>query len=81
MLRDTIQPAGQLSNKMKWEYQKIDLNTLRRNETELDVLNAAGAEGWELVAVDMCNMAILKRGVPAAKAARASSPSTTARAR
>lgn len=64
---------------MKWEYQKVDLNILRRNQSELDVLNAAGAQGWELVSIDVCNIAILKRCVPAAKSARTSSAVVRAR--
>lgn len=56
----------------KWEYHKIDLNTLSRSETELDALNHAGAQGWELVYINSCNIAVFKRGIPAPKATRAS---------
>lgn len=57
----------------KWEYHKIDLNTLSRSETDLDALNHAGAQGWELVTINHCNIALFKRAVPAPKATRASS--------
>ncbi len=69
---------------IKWEYSRIDLNSLARGETEIDALNAAGAQGWELVAVNDCNIAILKRSIappaPApARATRAQSAATAAR--
>lgn len=44
-----------------WEYSAIDLNDLPRKTLELDLLNNAGAEGWELVAISNLNIAILKR--------------------
>lgn len=55
----------------KWEYEKIDLNSLGRSESEIDVLNLAGSNGWELVAINSCNIAIMKRPVAAAKPVRA----------
>ncbi|RTL71794.1 MAG: hypothetical protein EKK41_08060 [Hyphomicrobiales bacterium] len=59
----------------KWEYERIDLNTLARNETDIDLLNEAGAQGWELIAINACNVAILKRAIPTTptRAPRASS--------
>lgn len=56
---------------MKWEYLKLDLNALSRSESELDALNHVGAQGWELVFINSCNIAILKRGIPAPKTTRA----------
>ena len=47
----------------EWKYRKIDLNLYRPQGDELDLLNAAGAEGWELVAIASNNMAYLKREV------------------
>ena len=47
----------------EWEYRKIDLNQYRPRGDELDLLNAAGAEGWELVGIASNNMAYLKREV------------------
>lgn len=61
----------------KWEYERIDLNTLPRHESEIDVLNVAGANGWELVSINSCNVAIMKRAAIAAKATR---PAATAAA-
>ena len=45
----------------EWKYRKIDLNLYRPQGDELDLLNAAGAEGWELVGITSNNMAYLKR--------------------
>ena len=52
---------------MRWEYEKIDLNCAPRKSDDLDVLNGAGRDGWELVAVTPTNIAYLKRPLPAAK--------------
>lgn len=48
-----------------WEYCSIDLNDLRRRQTDIDVLNDAGEDGWELVAIVAPYRAILKRPGPA----------------
>ena len=45
----------------KWEYDKIDLNALPPKTTDLDLLNDAGNDGWELVALTTNNVAIMKR--------------------
>lgn len=45
----------------RWEYIKIDLNSVPRRMSETDVLNDAGALGWELVLVSPTNVALLKR--------------------
>ena len=63
----------------KWEYHKIDLNTLSRSESELDALNHAGAQGWELMSINSCNIAIFKRAIAAPKATRATAASAIAR--
>lgn len=47
----------------EWEYLKIDLNQQRPRGDELDLLNAAGAHGWELVGITSNNIAYLKREV------------------
>ena len=44
-----------------WEYRKFDLNLHRPQGDELDLLNAAGAEGWELIGITSNNIAYLKR--------------------
>ena len=45
----------------EWEYRKIDLNQHRPQDDELDLLNAAGADGWELVGITSNNIAYMKR--------------------
>jgi len=47
----------------EWKYRKIDLNLHRPQGDELELLNAAGADGWELVGISSNNMAYLKREV------------------
>ncbi len=46
-----------------WEYIAIDLNDLPRNSDEIDILNEAGHEGWELVVITRNKIAYLKRTV------------------
>ena len=45
----------------EWKYRKIDLNLHRPQGDGLDLLNAAGTDGWELVSITSNNMAYLKR--------------------
>jgi hypothetical protein len=47
----------------KFEYKAINLSSVSRNQNEIDLLNRAGAEGWELVSVSSLNVAILKREI------------------
>ena len=44
-----------------WQYRQLDLNSLPRNASEIDILNRAGEEGWELVTITQTNLAIMKR--------------------
>ena len=46
-----------------WEYRKIDLNQQRPRSDELELLNAAGADGWELDSITNNNIAYLKRPI------------------
>ena len=68
-----------------WEYRKIMLNQLSAKTNDVDVLNDAGDEGWELVAILANNIAYLKRqvgeSVPEANARGAASSSKSASAR
>jgi hypothetical protein len=48
-----------------WEYRKIDLNDPPRETTDLDLLDKAGADNWELIAITVNCIAYLKR--PTAK--------------
>ena len=47
----------------EWEYRKIDLSQQHPRRDDLDMLNAAGADGWELVGVTSNNIAYLKRPI------------------
>jgi len=59
----------------QWEYNKIDLNNVSAKSNELDSLDDAGKDGWELVGITANNFAYLKRPLedptapPRAKAA------------
>jgi DNA-binding protein H-NS len=46
-----------------WEYRKLYLNQHSPRGDELELLNAAGAAGWELVGISNNNVAYLKRGI------------------
>jgi hypothetical protein len=44
-----------------WEYLKINLNEVPRKRNDIGLLNDAGDEGWEVVAILPNNIAYLKR--------------------
>jgi hypothetical protein len=48
---------------IEWEYRKIDLSQQRPRNDDLDMLNAAGADGWELIGITSNNIAYLKRPI------------------
>ena len=47
----------------QWEYLRLDLNAVPRRGNEIDVLNGAGSDGWEIAAVSRNGVAILKREI------------------
>jgi H-NS histone C-terminal domain len=47
----------------EWKYRKIALNVHGPRGDELDILNAVGSEGWELVGITSNNIAYLKREI------------------
>ena len=47
----------------RWRYRVIDLNDLPPRFGEVDVLNAAGEDGWVLVAITGNRIAHLKRPI------------------
>jgi hypothetical protein len=46
-----------------WEYRKIDLGALDHPTDEVEVLNAAGEDGWDVVQITANNVAYLKRNI------------------
>jgi hypothetical protein len=50
----------------QWEYSKRNLNEGPAKTTDVDLLNAVGKDGWELVGITVNNLAYLKRQVPGA---------------
>ena len=58
----------------EWEYMKIDLNDLPRRTEGIDLLNDAGKDGWELVALTSNNIAYLKRKTRKRSSTSAASP-------
>ena len=61
----------------EWEYLKINLNQHPPRGDELDLLNAAGAEGWELVGITSNNTAYLRRQIEGLLPAAAQYEGTT----
>jgi hypothetical protein len=66
----------------KWEYLVIDLSDLPRRTDEIDLLNDAGVNGWELAGIQTNNKAYLKRqvaepGAPSAMRPRRKTSKTT----
>ena len=47
----------------QWQYCVIYLNDAPRESNELDVLNDAGGEGWELIGITVNNIAYMKHQI------------------
>ena len=47
----------------RWEYSKINLSDTPPKTDEMELLNAAGNDGWELVGITTNNFAYLKRRI------------------
>jgi hypothetical protein len=45
----------------QWEYNKIDLSNVSARSDDVDLLDDAGKDGWELVGITSNNVAYLKR--------------------
>jgi hypothetical protein len=46
---------------MQWEYTKIDLNQVPPRGDDLDLLERAGKDGWQLVFITVNHIAYMKR--------------------
>jgi hypothetical protein len=57
-----------------WEYRKIDLSGINARSDDVELLNYAGQDGWELLTITANNIAYLKRSVPVAAAQKATAP-------
>jgi hypothetical protein len=64
---------------LRWEYRKLNLNELPRRTDDIDLLNSAGATGWELVSISSINIAVLKRQVIAPPETQPTPPLATSR--
>jgi hypothetical protein len=58
----------------QWEYRAVDLNAAPRRGSSVDLLDLAGADGWELVTVANTGIAYLKRPMPEAAKPRRRAP-------
>jgi hypothetical protein len=58
----------------QWKYLVIDLSDLPRRTDEIDLLNDAGVNGWELVGITTNNKAYLKRQIAEPSASSAMPP-------
>jgi DNA repair photolyase len=45
----------------QWEHRKFNLNEAPRKLDDIDLLNDAGEQGWELVTITTNSMAYFKR--------------------
>jgi hypothetical protein len=64
----------------EWEYIRLDLNGVRRGVQEIDLLNDAGKDGWELVTIQN-GIAYLKRPGSAMPASRSTRRNATSDAK
>jgi hypothetical protein len=64
----------------EWEYRKIMLSETPRRGDDIDLLNDAGKDGWELVGISNNNVAYLKRQHPEPAPAPATRRKTASRA-
>jgi len=39
----------------RWEYARLDLSPVSAKETDVDILNHAGENGWELIVITANN--------------------------
>jgi hypothetical protein len=59
----------------RWEYRTIELNEFRPGDDDINALNDAGKEGWELVGIAAHNIAYMKRQVTSLASPQQKAPS------
>jgi hypothetical protein len=64
----------------QWEYSKIDLNNVPVKSSDLETLDDAGKDGWELVGITANNVAYLKRAIEDVTAPPRAKPATRRKA-
>jgi len=55
----------------RWQYHKLDFGAVPLTAADIDILNALGQDGWELVRTTSNNIAYLKRKTPQPKCSKA----------
>jgi hypothetical protein len=60
--------------KRAWEYRRIDLTASNHGTDEIQRLNVAGEEGWEIVHISADNVAYLKRPIENTGSAKRRTP-------
>jgi hypothetical protein len=60
----------------RWEYCELDLAEISKKLREVDLLNRAGAQGWELITIRSPFRALMKRPLPSAGRPRVAAPQT-----
>lgn len=56
---------------MKYAYENLDLNPMSNRTKPLDLLNQAGDQGWRVVHISPCNIALMERVTEEEKPKRA----------
>lgn len=62
-IRTNTYETSEATSMPQWEYRKISLIEAPSGGENIDILNDAGEEGWELVIITTDNVAYLKRQV------------------
>ena len=63
-----------------WQYRKMYLNDTGRKSDDIDLLDDAGKNGWELVGIATNNVAYLKRQMAGREDESGATPITRKRA-
>jgi hypothetical protein len=69
-------PLREIAPMTQWEYRKIDLSGIHPRSDEVELLNGAGRDGWELLTITANNMAYLKRPIQVAAVQKTTTPAS-----